>query len=150
MPVLAVLAWLAPPAVLGVITWRSLASPRVPMPGKNACATGTAAAGMVLVFFWIHGVAAKGPLDGDAVSGWAWRIPCFAALAAGFAWASGWACASLYLALREYLRGRARQAGCPSPLHTALAFAVLLALVVFYLELARDWGESLAAADAKG
>jgi hypothetical protein len=138
MLLIAVLAWVLPPATLGLLVWLVARSTRIGAAMKNATATGGAAAIMVLVFFDLMGIHRHGPWSEAPKVGWAWRVPMFASLTATFAWCSGWSAATLYLALRQSLRGLWGRPGCPSPMQTALAFLLLLGLVVFYVELAWD------------
>ena len=145
MLLVAVLAWIVPPTTLGLTVWSVARSPRVGGAMKNAIATGVAAASMVLVFFYLMGIYHHGPWAQEPKIGWAWRVPMFACLAAAFAWCSGWAAATLYLALRQSLRGMWGKPGCPSGMQTAIAFILLLGLVVFYVELARDAAAALTA-----
>ncbi len=138
MVMIALLAWILPPAILGLAVWLVARSPWIGVAMKNAAATGIAAAFMVLVFFDLMGVHRHGPWAETTKVGWMWRVPMFASLTAAFAWCSGWSAATLYLALRQTLRGLWGRPGCPSSMQTALAFLVLLGLVVFYVELAWD------------
>jgi hypothetical protein len=138
MIAIALLASIIQPVVLVWTTWVLVMSPRIGVAAKNSIATGSAAAVMVLVFFGIYGVYRHGPWAEIIKDGWEWRVPMFSALAACFAWTSGWSAASLYLALRQTFRGLWHRPGCPSPLHTAIALVVLLSLIVFYVELLRD------------
>ena len=143
MVVLAVCAWLLPPSALGITIWSVARSRAISSAMKNAVATGVAAASMVFVFFAITGISLHGPWAETPKLGWLWRVPMFATFAAAFAWCSGWACATLYLALRQAIRGHWRQPGCPTPMQTALAFITLLGLAVFYIELAADAAAAL-------
>lgn len=143
MFMVALIAWIIPPTTLSLTVWTVARSPRIGGAMKNAIATGIAAAFMVLVFFLVIGTYRHGPWAEIPKVGWAWRVPSFACLAAAFAWCSGWSAATLYLGLRQTLRGMWGRPGCPSPMQTALAFLLLLALVVFYVELARDAAAAL-------
>lgn len=138
MFLVAVIAWIVPPTTLGFTVWSVARSSRVGGAMKNAVATGVAAAFMVLVFFYLMGIHHHGPWADDPKTGWAWKVPSFACLAAAFAWCSGWSAATLYLAGRQGARGMWGLPGCPSGMQTALAFILLLGLVVFYVELAAD------------
>ena len=129
-----VLLWLLLPGlvalgmVLLVRTWRL----RAPM--RNAWATGLAAATVVLTAFYIIGMIRLGPMSASPRAGWAWRVPVFTAIAATYASCAGWACATMYLGLRQYLRSAWGNPRCPSGMQMALAWLVLLALVVAYGE----------------
>lgn len=129
---LVLLLLLVPLGLLALLTRWCVLSPALRPASRNAIATGIAAASMVHVFFILIGAAGSGPWASQALEGWWWRTAVFATVTGLFAWVAGWACAVIWLALREAMARRKHGPRAPSEWALCAAVLALLALALAY------------------
>ena len=75
------------------------------------------------------------------------KLRFFSLMTSLYAWCGAWSLTTLWLGMRQALRGKWQQPGCPRPMQLTMAWIVLLALVIFYVEFAKSLAKSIKTLD---